>query len=272
MSHPIRIGDCQLDPGSHQLRREGQTIHIEPKDFSVLLHLIEASPDYVSSSALIRSTWNNTLVCDNSLHQVIRRLRRALDDDARNPQYIETLPKIGYRFIAEVEHAPLQATLARDIGVLAVVPFTDYSVGEKRPYLTQGLVMEVCRELSRLEVELVSRDQIAAALDAGVRPIDLGAYLGADYILDGTVMFEDGRLRVCAWLNQVTSGRELWSDAFDHSMVELFAAQSEVAGAIVEAAVQGARRPAAKRLRATLKRPLTLRGSRGVGALAASAG
>ena len=93
----LQLGEWTLDVGTERLIREGEEHALDPKELSVLLHLIDRAPDVVTTEGLLSRTWPDVVVGDNALQQVIARLRRALGDDARQPRYIETLPKRGYR-------------------------------------------------------------------------------------------------------------------------------------------------------------------------------
>src|SRR5262249_53267498 len=62
----------------------------------------------ISKDDLIKAVWNGTFVTDNALTRVIAQLRRELGDDAKQPKYIETVPTVGYRFVAELKSVPRQ--------------------------------------------------------------------------------------------------------------------------------------------------------------------
>ncbi len=99
----LAIGDFALDIASQRLQRDEEEHLLDPKDMSVLLHLAEAAPGLVSTEDLLTRSWPGTIVGDNVVHQVIGRLRKALGDSARNPSYIETLPRRGYRLLHDVQ-------------------------------------------------------------------------------------------------------------------------------------------------------------------------
>lgn len=107
-----RIGEWTLDVACHRLRRGEQERVLEPKELTVLVLLADAAPALVATEELLAAAWPHSMVVSNAVHQVISRLRSALDDDARAPTYIETLPKCGYRLIARVE--PPDGPSARD--------------------------------------------------------------------------------------------------------------------------------------------------------------
>ena len=111
-----RIGDWWFDPLLARLWCDGEERHLDPKEVSVLRHLAEAAPNPVSIEELLDRSWPGVVVGDNAVHQVVGRLRRALGDKARNPTYIETLPKRGYRLLVLPEIVDAQTMLATQSG------------------------------------------------------------------------------------------------------------------------------------------------------------
>ena len=100
----MRRSEFQL--GSHTIRPavdEIGTERIEPKAMEVLLALVNAAPDPITPNELLEQVWPDTVVVDNVVHKAVARLRRALGDDPQNPEYIETIPRRGYRLIAPVD-------------------------------------------------------------------------------------------------------------------------------------------------------------------------
>jgi Tol biopolymer transport system component/DNA-binding winged helix-turn-helix (wHTH) protein len=89
----------------NRLSRNGQTIHLEPKVMQVLLCLAETPFEVVKKEDLIRSVWNDTFVTDDVLTRSISELRKAFEDDPRRPQFIETIPKSGYRLLVPADDA-----------------------------------------------------------------------------------------------------------------------------------------------------------------------
>src|SRR5215831_4539821 len=85
------------------IRRGSQEHYLRPKAFQLLLFLMERRNRLVSKEELIEGIWGATAVTDDALVQVIREVRKALGDDPRQPQFIKTFPKMGYRFIGPVE-------------------------------------------------------------------------------------------------------------------------------------------------------------------------
>lgn len=102
----FRIGEWEVQQAENTLRSEGRTLRLEPRMMDVLVSL-EAEPGkVVSKEALLATVWGGAFVEAGALTQVIHGLRKALGDDARQPRYIQTISKRGYRLVAAVELAP----------------------------------------------------------------------------------------------------------------------------------------------------------------------
>src|ERR687897_2113204 len=103
----VQFGDITLDSDSRQLVRGNTPVHISPKAFDVLCHLVERRPDVVSKNQLFELVWPGTFVVEANLTVLVTELRRALGDDPHTPRFIRTLHKHGYAFCGQVtEIAP----------------------------------------------------------------------------------------------------------------------------------------------------------------------
>ncbi len=99
-----RFGNFEVDTGAHALLKDGARLSIQEQPFQVLLALVENPGQVVTREALRVRLWGtDTFVdFDQSLNSALRRLRLALDDNSRDPIYVETIPRIGFRFLPEV--------------------------------------------------------------------------------------------------------------------------------------------------------------------------
>jgi TolB-like protein/DNA-binding winged helix-turn-helix (wHTH) protein len=102
LAQQYSFGRFKLDERERQLTREGQVVHLQPKSFDVLLFLLEHAGRLVEKNEVIDAVWKGTVVTENSLTVCIRQIRVALEDNAEAPEFIETIPTAGYRFIADV--------------------------------------------------------------------------------------------------------------------------------------------------------------------------
>ncbi|MEM7355085.1 MAG: winged helix-turn-helix domain-containing protein [Acidobacteriota bacterium] len=114
---PFRFGPWLVEPRRLLLRSDTDEVRIEPRAMSVLTYLAARASEVVGREELAQTVWSDVTVCDAAITQAIVRLRRALGDDPKQPTFIETVPKIGYRIIAAVvpvDHGPAvsQATRA----------------------------------------------------------------------------------------------------------------------------------------------------------------
>jgi DNA-binding winged helix-turn-helix (wHTH) protein/TolB-like protein len=134
----LRIGEWIVEPELNQLANASATVRVEPKAMAVLCYLAERPGQVVSREALLGAVWPGVVVGDDSLTQVVIKLRKALGDAAGKPAYIQTISKRGYRLVAPVvksgaagaggsphEQSPAERTrrrLGRVVGtVLAVI-------------------------------------------------------------------------------------------------------------------------------------------------------
>ncbi|MFN7983060.1 MAG: winged helix-turn-helix domain-containing protein [Vicinamibacterales bacterium] len=106
------FGPFEFDAAAFRLRREGLVVPLEPKGIDVLRLLLERAPAVVEKSEIFDIVWRDVAVTDNALTRVIAQLRRALDDDAKSPRYIETVATRGYRFVAIVRPGLVSGDLA----------------------------------------------------------------------------------------------------------------------------------------------------------------
>lgn len=112
--HLYEFGDFCLDAAERLLLRRGQAVPLTPKAFETLCYLVSRSGHIVEKEELLSAVWPDTFVEEATLAQNIFTLRRALGQGRETLQYIETVPKRGYRFIAGVREL-------RDEGAMLVV-------------------------------------------------------------------------------------------------------------------------------------------------------
>lgn len=104
------FGAYELDTEARELRKSGLRRHVQPQVFRVLAYLVRSGGRVVTRSELRSLLWGECSVVefDQGLNFAIHRIRIALDDPARSPRFIETLPKVGYRFLAPVVERRLE--------------------------------------------------------------------------------------------------------------------------------------------------------------------
>jgi TolB-like protein/DNA-binding winged helix-turn-helix (wHTH) protein len=98
----LRIGAWGVNPTAGQISRDGETARVEVRTMRLLLCLAEHAGEVVSIDDLLKQVWSDVTVTQDSVYQAVTSLRRLLGDDPRQPTYIATVPRLGYRMVATV--------------------------------------------------------------------------------------------------------------------------------------------------------------------------
>ena len=162
---PIRFGVFELHIRSGELLRKGSKINLQDQPFQALVLLLEHPGELVTREELRKNLWpQNTFVdFERGLNKAINKLRAALRDNADKPQYIETLPQRGYRFIAPIENAaptldPLRTPSAPRIDSIAVLPLENLSDDPAEEYFSDGMTEELICAIARIDsLRVISR-------------------------------------------------------------------------------------------------------------------
>jgi len=99
----LRIGDWRVDPASGVIARDGETARLDVRAMRLLVGLAERAGEVVSIDELLDQVWAGVTVSQDSVYQAVASLRRQLGDDPKEPKYIATVPRLGYRMVAKVE-------------------------------------------------------------------------------------------------------------------------------------------------------------------------
>src|SRR5271169_3358666 len=123
-SRSTRFDAFDVDMRSGEVRKHGIRLKLQGQPFQVLAHLMEHPGEVVTREELRQKLWpGDTFVdFDTGLNSAIKKLRDALSDSAEEPRYIETLPRRGYRFIAQVENGDLPSPVSIEKRLATVPP------------------------------------------------------------------------------------------------------------------------------------------------------
>jgi DNA-binding winged helix-turn-helix (wHTH) protein/TolB-like protein/Tfp pilus assembly protein PilF len=125
----LSIGDFRLDRKARQLRRsDGSEVELGPRLFDALLYFVDHPDRLLDKNTLLAALWPGLVVEDNNLNQLVLALRRALGDDAQAPRYIQTVPRRGFRFIADVRPVDDESV---DAGPAAAVRSAPVATGRR---------------------------------------------------------------------------------------------------------------------------------------------
>ena len=206
----IRVGSWVVIPSLNNMSSAGETVRLEPKVMGVLLCMAQHPGETLIKEQLFQAVWPNTVVTEDVLKRCIAELRRAFNDDARNPRIIETISKRGYRLIAPV-NGPTAASAERTAGdSIVVLPFLNMSTDPENEYFADGLTEEIIDALAQIpELRVVAR---TSAFSFKGKYIDLrvvGEQLQARTVLEGSVRKAGTRLRITAQLVNAANGFHL---------------------------------------------------------------
>ena len=232
----FRLGDWSVDPAGNVLSRDSATVRISPRATKVLLALAEHPGRVLSRQALLSTCWVDGFVGDEVLTHAVSELRRALGDDRRTPEYIETVSKSGYRLVAPVRRLePVSPGEGSQEGLsVAVLPFEDLSPDGDQGYFCAGIAEELINALSSVDgMRVVSRTSALRyhRVELDVRTI--GRHLGADVVIEGSVRRAQRTMRIAVRLTDTESGYHIGSEMYDREPDDVFQVQAEIAQNVV---------------------------------------
>ena len=230
-SESFELGEWEVRPRNNELVSGRETRHLEPMVMDLLVFMTACAPEVVSKNAIIDTVWEGRFISEGTLTNTIAELRRVLGDDARRPRFIETIPKRGYRVVAEIKGQEMIAAFDRgdadrskhvaeelDPRRVLVLPFENRTGDPSRDvvglmamdWLSQGLARwavgdvvpaSTAREMVRPAESTQGSDPVlAAAASAGA-----GVIVWGSYYLDG------GSILIQANVTDANEERLLWS-------------------------------------------------------------
>src|SRR5262245_5365620 len=234
------IGSFTVLPDERRLLFDGKQIALTPKAFDILLILIQHSGHVLEKKEIMDQIWPDTFVEEASLTQNIFILRKALGENAIGVQYIETIPKRGYRFVGEVKKSYLesskpQANTPADFSSIAVLPFDSLLTGSNDEYLGLGMADALITKLGNIR-QIVVRPTRAVRkyIICDSDPIATGKELAVDLVLTGSIQLFGNKIRVTVHLMRVNDSTTLWSEKFDETFEDIFSVQDTISEQIIK--------------------------------------
>ncbi len=237
----VIFGAFELRIDTGELLKHGLRVRLQRQPFRILAALLARPGELVTREQLREQLWKDgTFVeFEHGLNAAINRLREALADDADNPRFIETLPRLGYRFIAQVTspRASRMAVVAEAaIPSIAVLPFTNLSADAANEYFSDGLAEDIINALVKIPgLKVIARTSAFAFKGQNVDICRIAETLGVANVLEGSVRRSGDRIRVTAQLVAAADGSHLWSERYDRELADVFAVQDEISAAITGA-------------------------------------
>lgn len=235
-SQIVRFDGYEVDLAAGQLHKRGLRISLREKSFQVLAALLEHPGRVVTREELRQRLWPEDVFVDfdNNLNNAVARLREALGDSAEHPRFIETLPKHGYRFLANVREAlPPPELLPR--ARLVVLPFVNLSGDPAQEYFSDAMTDEIITALASLAPEqlaVIARTTAMHYKGSHKDVARIGRELNVDYIVEGGVQRAGERVVVNAQIIRASDQSHLWAKRYEAELCDIFGTQSAIAQAI----------------------------------------
>jgi DNA-binding winged helix-turn-helix (wHTH) protein/TolB-like protein/Flp pilus assembly protein TadD len=261
------FGPFLLDTRERRLLRDGEVVPLTLKAFDLLQILVENQGHLLPKEELLRRVWPDAIVEENNLTVTISALRKALDEGPTDRQYIETVPRRGYRFVAEFRASAESTEAARNprerrarafavraivlaalaaaaalasvwmrwtpavtavpVRSMAVLPFR--SLTNDGEYLGLGMADALITRLGSTKRLLVrSTGAVQKYTVPGLDPVAAGRDLQVDSVLEGSIQTAGDRLRTTVRLLRVSDGSTLWAGTFDERLTDIFSVQDQV--------------------------------------------
>jgi TolB-like protein/Tfp pilus assembly protein PilF len=240
----LSFGPFELEPRSGELRKGGMPLRIQPQPCKLLTFLAFQRGKLVTRDEIHRQLWSNhTFVdFDKGVNFCINQIRTTLGDDYKNPSYIETLPRRGYRFIAPIEYAksslaPLPPSIGATIPVpsLAVLPFENLSGDPQQVYFADGMTDVLITNLAKIStLRVISRTSVMRYSGAQKGVPEIARELKVNFVVAGTVLRSGKRIRITVQLVDGESDQTCWAESYERNICDTLKLQKDLAQAIAD--------------------------------------
>jgi TolB-like protein/Tfp pilus assembly protein PilF len=229
----VSFGDFELDDQTFELRRSGERVRLQQQPARVLAFLLSRRGSLVTRDQIREAIWGEDTFVDfeQGLNFCIRQIRLTLNDQPDKPLYIETLPRLGYRFLLDVsESKPPGIVEKRVRRRIAVMPVEDLA-GADNDYFAAGLTEDMLSALSRIDpdrLRVTAGPRLTGAEVSGERFDQIQRQLDLDFLIRTSVRRSQDRIRIIAQLHDLRDRSVLWSETYNRQSTDLLAVQEEV--------------------------------------------
>lgn len=255
------MAEFKIDLSNERLWDGDRPVQIGNKAFQLLRFFVSNPNQLLTKDKILSVVWQDVFVSEGLIKEYVHDLREALDDDPKQPRFIETVRGRGYRFLGGIESierrmksGPEGSSLAHALS-LVVLPFNNLSDDREQEYFADGICEDIIIGLSKNpHLSVISRNSSFAFKGKTYPAQEIGRNLGAQFILEGSVRRAGRRIRITAELMDSRSDRHMWGEAYDRDLDDIFAVQDEVVSSIIHAlgAIDGViERAAEKRIAET---------------------
>lgn len=239
--HGFRLDEAQL-----RLSYQDQSVPLKPKILDLLLFLVKNRGQLIGKDELMQAIWPDSFVEENNITVSMSMLRKTLSDTGGERQFIETVPRRGYRFVAEVtELLPSQTTPGKSdkavqiefgeelIDSLVVIPFEGSEKDFSVEYLSDGICESIINMLSRIpKLRVLACSTAFRFKGKDIDPQQVGQVLNVKAVMMIRVIRVGDKLIIRSELVKVADGSQLWGEQYNRSPADILALQEEIAKAI----------------------------------------
>jgi TolB-like protein len=227
------FGEFRLEPGRRVIwgRQPDERINVSPKVFDAALYLVERPGVLLPKDRLLADLWPHAIVEENNLTHVISLLRRVLGETRGENRYIATVPRRGYRFVAEVMRLELStARVLLPARTIAVLPFFTVGTHCDDAAIAAGIAESLLHRIAGIDgLKLVAQTSSFAFRSPEADARDIGRRLNSRFLIEGSVRHADRQLRIMVQLIDAVTGTHIWSLMFDHTIDDILAVEDDVA-------------------------------------------
>ena len=239
----------RLEEAQQRLLFNGEPVALKPKILDLLRYLIQSRGQLIAKDDLMREVWPDTIVEENNITVSMSILRKTLGEDRHKPQFIETVPRRGYRFVAQVNEISLEPITTGEIvyapvlaesdegpiDSLAVLPTDSLEKDPNVEYLSDGITESIIDLLSRIpNLRVLARSTVFRFKEKQIDPQEVGRLLNVRAVMMIRVTRLGDKLIIRSELVRVADGSQLWGEQYNRSPSDILAIQEEIARAITE--------------------------------------
>lgn len=241
------FGPFRIVTATRSLLFRGEPVSLMPKSFDALVVLVRHRGQLLEKAFLLNEIWPDIQVEENNLAQAVSDIRKALGEGPKDQRYVATVPRFGYRFVANVKtiryesndatgpaHSirhgtPESAVVDAPRETIAVLPFTSLDTEGGDESFEVGIADALITRLSNIRaISVRPTHSILKYVRTYNDPVLVGHELKVDSIVSGSIRRLGARVRVTVQLVRVVDKSTLWAEKFDEAFTDIFTVEDSI--------------------------------------------
>lgn len=238
------FGPYALDNARSLLFCNGRNIPIGHKSFALLQALLRAGGEICTKTELLDLVWPDTAVEESNLSVQVAALRKLLGPSPDGIEWIVTVPRVGYRFLApssgveptKVERGSTGNIESHNRASIAILPLRNLSDDPSQDYLADGITEDIITALARFRwFGVASRSSSFLYKGRTIHATQIAKELDVQYLLEGSFRKSGDAIRISVQLVEGDRGQDIWAEKYDVEMMDAFAVQDAIAERVAAA-------------------------------------